>query len=108
MVFFAVFTGIAINKMSTNSARPIKNLFNTISKLVFRMIKMIIQLSPYGAFALTAVVGIEALVDKFESDHDDYNSIMVKAIADRLAEAKAMSRDATRLPPTVPGTADAL
>jgi len=42
-----------------------------------------------GAFAVTAGVGIEALVEKYEKDHDDYNSIMIKAIADRLAEAFA-------------------
>ena len=42
-----------------------------------------------GMFAVTAGVGIEKLVEKFEKDHDDYNSIMIKAIADRLAEAFA-------------------
>ena len=42
-----------------------------------------------GAFAVTAGIGIEALVERFEKDHDDYNSIMVKALADRLAEAFA-------------------
>ncbi len=42
-----------------------------------------------GMFAVTAGIGIEKLVQKFEKDHDDYNSIMVKAIADRLAEAFA-------------------
>jgi 5-methyltetrahydrofolate--homocysteine methyltransferase len=42
-----------------------------------------------GAFAVTAGLGIEALVEKFEKDHDDYNSIMIKALADRLAEAFA-------------------
>ena len=40
-----------------------------------------------GAFAVTAGIGVEKLVKKFEKDHDDYNSIMVKALADRLAEA---------------------
>jgi 5-methyltetrahydrofolate--homocysteine methyltransferase len=40
-----------------------------------------------GAFAVTAGLGIEKLIDEFEKDHDDYNSIMVKALADRLAEA---------------------
>ncbi|MEQ9262125.1 MAG: methionine synthase [Owenweeksia sp.] len=40
-----------------------------------------------GAFAVTAGVGIEKLVARFEADHDDYNSILVKALADRLAEA---------------------
>ncbi|MCK8493090.1 methionine synthase [Spirosoma sp. RP8] len=42
-----------------------------------------------GGFAVTAGIGIEALLDKYERDHDDYSSIMVKAIADRLAEAFA-------------------
>jgi 5-methyltetrahydrofolate--homocysteine methyltransferase len=42
-----------------------------------------------GAFAVTAGIGIEALVAKYEQEHDDYNSIMVKALADRLAEAFA-------------------
>ena len=42
-----------------------------------------------GAFAVTAGIGIEKLVEKFEKDHDDYNSIMTKALADRLAEAFA-------------------
>jgi 5-methyltetrahydrofolate--homocysteine methyltransferase len=40
-----------------------------------------------GAFAVTAGIGIEALLEQYEKDHDDYNSIMLKAIADRLAEA---------------------
>ena len=42
-----------------------------------------------GAFVVTAGIGVEALCAKFEKDHDDYNSIMVKALADRLAEAFA-------------------
>jgi 5-methyltetrahydrofolate--homocysteine methyltransferase len=42
-----------------------------------------------GAFAVTAGIGIERVVEQFERDHDDYNSIMVKALADRLAEALA-------------------
>lgn len=40
-----------------------------------------------GAFAVTAGIGIEPLLEQYEKDHDDYNSIMLKAIADRLAEA---------------------
>ncbi len=47
-------------------------------------------LSDYvGAFAVTAGLGVPALVQRFESEHDDYNAIMVKALADRLAEAFA-------------------
>lgn len=40
-----------------------------------------------GCFAVSTGFGIETMVDKFIKDHDDYNSIMIKAIADRLAEA---------------------
>jgi len=42
-----------------------------------------------GAFACTAGLGIDERVAAFEADHDDYNAIMLKAIADRLAEALA-------------------
>jgi 5-methyltetrahydrofolate--homocysteine methyltransferase len=42
-----------------------------------------------GGFAVTTGIGIEALCQRFEQDHDDYNSIMAKALADRLAEAFA-------------------
>jgi len=42
-----------------------------------------------GAFAVTAGIGIEVLLDKYAKEHDDYNSILIKAIADRLAEAFA-------------------
>ncbi|MBG8554276.1 methionine synthase [Hymenobacter guriensis] len=42
-----------------------------------------------GGFAVTAGIGIEKLLDKYEKEHDDYSSIMVKALADRLAEAFA-------------------
>lgn len=40
-----------------------------------------------GGFVVTAGIGIEEHIDRFEKDHDDYNSIMIKALADRLAEA---------------------
>jgi 5-methyltetrahydrofolate--homocysteine methyltransferase len=42
-----------------------------------------------GGFAVTAGIGIEAHIERFERDHDDYSSIMLKALADRLAEAFA-------------------
>jgi len=42
-----------------------------------------------GAFAVTAGIGIDAHVTRFEAAHDDYSSIMLKALADRLAEALA-------------------
>ena len=42
-----------------------------------------------GAFALTAGIGIDARVAEFERRHDDYSAILLKALADRLAEAFA-------------------
>jgi 5-methyltetrahydrofolate--homocysteine methyltransferase len=42
-----------------------------------------------GAFAVTAGLGSDELVKRYEAEHDDYRAIMVKALADRLAEACA-------------------
>jgi 5-methyltetrahydrofolate--homocysteine methyltransferase len=42
-----------------------------------------------GAFAVTTGIGLDDLCKRFDQDHDDYNSIMAKALADRLAEAFA-------------------
>jgi 5-methyltetrahydrofolate--homocysteine methyltransferase len=42
-----------------------------------------------GGFAVTAGIGVEKWVEHFEADHDDYNAIMIKILADRLAEAFA-------------------
>jgi 5-methyltetrahydrofolate--homocysteine methyltransferase len=42
-----------------------------------------------GGFAVTAGIGIDEHVKRFEDDHDDYSSIILKALADRLAEALA-------------------
>lgn len=42
-----------------------------------------------GMFAVTSGLGIEKLIKKYEATHDDYNLILVKALADRLAEAHA-------------------
>ncbi|MFL6244638.1 MAG: methionine synthase [Thermoanaerobaculia bacterium] len=51
-----------------------------------------------GGFAVTAGIGVDELVAHFQKDHDDYNSIMTKALADRLAEALAekLHRDVRR------------
>ena len=59
IVFFAIFSGYIINKMGP-SGEVIKDMFHSLSKMILKMISMIIQLSPYGAFALTAwVVGTQ-------------------------------------------------
>lgn len=42
-----------------------------------------------GAFAVTAGIGIEKWINAYKADHDDYNAIMIEALADRLAEAFA-------------------
>jgi 5-methyltetrahydrofolate--homocysteine methyltransferase len=42
-----------------------------------------------GAFVVTTGIGLDKHVERFEKDNDDYSSIMVKALADRLAEALA-------------------
>ena len=42
-----------------------------------------------GGFVVTSGLGIEERIAAFEADHDDYNSILLKALADRLAEAFA-------------------
>ncbi|WP_223670402.1 methionine synthase [Kangiella shandongensis] len=48
------------------------------------------QLNDYiGAFAVTAGIGIDQHVERFENAHDDYNAILLKSLADRLAEAFA-------------------
>ncbi len=43
----------------------------------------------FGGFAVTAGIGVDEHIKRFEARHDDYNSIMLKALADRLAEAFA-------------------
>ncbi len=47
------------------------------------------KLDYIGAFAVTAGIGIDAPVAKFEAEHDDYSAIALKALADRFAEAAA-------------------
>ncbi len=42
-----------------------------------------------GGFAVTAGLGIEKLIERYQAEHDDYKEIMVKSLADRLAEAFA-------------------
>ena len=61
VVFFAIFTGITLNKIDPRDNKLI-DFFHMMAKLVFKMISIIINFSPYGAFALTAwVVGTQGL-----------------------------------------------
>jgi 5-methyltetrahydrofolate--homocysteine methyltransferase len=60
---------------------------------VFYSLADFVAPAPYqdylGAFAVTAGLGSDELARRFDADHDDYNSILIKALADRLAEAFA-------------------
>jgi 5-methyltetrahydrofolate--homocysteine methyltransferase len=47
------------------------------------------QVDYFGGFAVTTGIGLEPIVAAFEAEHDDYQSIMAKALADRLAESFA-------------------
>ncbi|MDG1436718.1 MAG: dicarboxylate/amino acid:cation symporter [Rickettsiaceae bacterium] len=61
VVFFSIFTGIIINNMGS-VANPLREFIQSASKLVLKMIAVIVELSPYAAFALTAwVVGVQGL-----------------------------------------------
>jgi Na+/H+-dicarboxylate symporter len=61
VVFFSIFTGIIINGMDS-SADPLRNFIHAAAKLVLKMIALVVQLSPYAAFALTAwVIGTQGL-----------------------------------------------
>ena len=61
VVFFAIFTGMTINKMGSYGA-PLTHFIHATSKMILKMISMVILLSPYGAFALTAwVVGTQGI-----------------------------------------------
>ena len=61
VVFFSIFTGIIINRMDS-AADPLRNFIHAAAKLVLKMIAMVVQLSPYAAFALTAwVIGTQGI-----------------------------------------------
>jgi Na+/H+-dicarboxylate symporter len=61
VVFFAIFTGITLNLMGSEGKKII-DFCNLITKMLFKMMNIIINFSPYGAFALTAwVVGTQGM-----------------------------------------------
>ena len=61
VVFFSIFTGIIINGMDS-AADPLRNFIHAAAKLVLKMIALVVQLSPYAAFALTAwVIGTQGI-----------------------------------------------
>jgi len=61
VVFFSIFTGVIINSMGS-AVDPLREFIQSAAKLVLKMIAIIVELSPYAAFALTAwVVGTQGL-----------------------------------------------
>lgn len=61
VVFFSIFTGVIINSMGS-VADPLREFIQSAAKLVLKMIAIVVELSPYAAFALTAwVVGTQGL-----------------------------------------------
>ncbi len=61
VVFFAIFTGLTLNSMG-NEGKKIVGYVNLFTKMVFKMIGIIVSFSPYGAFALAAwVVGTQGI-----------------------------------------------
>ena len=67
----------------TNKSKPYRSLADFIAPVESGKTDYL------GAFVVTTGTGADELVEKYESDHDDYHAIMVKALADRLAEAFA-------------------
>ncbi len=60
IVFFSIFTGITILKIESTLRKKLIDMFQMFSQLVFKMVSIIIQFSPYGAFALTGwIVGTQ-------------------------------------------------
>lgn len=61
VVFFSIFTGMVINSLGS-VVDPVRNFVHSAAKLVLKMISVIVQLSPYAAFALTAwVIGTQGI-----------------------------------------------
>ncbi len=60
VVFFSIFTGITILKVESSLRKRLIDIFQMLSQLIFKMVAIIIQFSPYGAFALTGwIVGTQ-------------------------------------------------
>lgn len=76
IVFISIFTGVLINVVG-HSAEPIKELVHAGSKLVLKMISVIVELSPYAAFSLTACVVGKQGVDVIYSLGRLFEALMI-------------------------------
>ena len=96
-IFPANSEGDDIIVFENETRKNIKTVFHTLRQQEKRSVNLALAdfiapkdcgINDYiGAFACTTGIGSKDLVRKYEDEHDDYNAIMVKAIADRLAEA---------------------
>ncbi|MGE5358980.1 MAG: methionine synthase [Bacteroidales bacterium] len=68
---------------SAGADRPLRSLADFVAPIESGLTDYI------GAFAVTSGLGVDELVERYEAAHDEYQAIMVKALADRLAEAFA-------------------
>lgn len=70
IIFFAIFTGIALALMPGEKARPVLAFFESINEAMIRIVHMAIKIAPYGVFALIAAVvgsfGMEILLSLFK------------------------------------------
>ncbi len=63
VVFFALFTGITLNTMENEASKRLSSIFTLLASMVFKMVHLIIQLSPIAACALTAwIVGTQGMM----------------------------------------------
>ncbi|MBP9829188.1 MAG: dicarboxylate/amino acid:cation symporter [Proteobacteria bacterium] len=63
VVFFALFTGITLNTMESEASKRLSSIFTLLASMIFKMVHLIIQLSPLAACALTAwIVGTQGMV----------------------------------------------
>lgn len=63
VVFFALFTGITLNTMESDASKRLKDIFALLASMVFKMVHLIVQLSPIAACALIAwIIGTQGMV----------------------------------------------
>jgi Na+/H+-dicarboxylate symporter len=63
VVFFALFTGITLNTMENDASKRLKNIFALLASMVFKMVHLIVQLSPIAAGALIAwIIGTQGMM----------------------------------------------
>jgi 5-methyltetrahydrofolate--homocysteine methyltransferase len=81
--------GNVVLKMNMLRQQEINNYTEFLNLADFVAPKESDKIDYVGVFAVTAGIGVDKLVKKYEAENDDYMAIMVKAVADRLSESFA-------------------